>query len=154
MRLTRSRSSALDAERLMALPSDLLILLLPSMPGSRCVADKSARASTNTARPARRFSARTISLVCSIIGTWSSPTGMTVARKPAMSADWLTGYMRKPAGMSRAKPRWRISSRMVGLRSRRATVTRFKNRTVSSASSGMADCSAIAERLGSIPTDK
>ena len=34
---------------------------------------------------------RTISFVCSIIGTWSSPTGTTVALKAVMSAAWLTG---------------------------------------------------------------
>ena len=126
MRRTRSCTSALLALSSMALPSDLLILLLPSMPGSRCVADKSGRASISTGRSARRLTARTISLVCSIMGSWSAPTGTTVARKPAMSAAWLTGYMRKPAGRSRAKPRCRISSRMVGLRSRRETVTKLR----------------------------
>ena len=34
---------------------------------------------------------RTISRACSIIGSWSSPTGTVVARKAVMSAAWLMG---------------------------------------------------------------
>ena len=46
--------------------------------------------------PARWARRRTISLVCSIIGSWSSPTGTSVARTAVMSAAWLIGYTRKP----------------------------------------------------------
>ena len=74
-----------------ALPSDLLIFALPSIPGSRVTADSTASHSTSTGCSTVALKRRTSSLVCSIIGNWSSPTGTCVALNAVMSAAWLTG---------------------------------------------------------------
>jgi len=83
--LTAARISSALAPRLMVLPSDLLILALPSMPGRRPTSGTKALASTRISRPTVRLKRRTISLHCSIIGIWSSPTGTTLALKAVMS---------------------------------------------------------------------
>jgi methylase of polypeptide subunit release factors len=88
---TAARMSSVLAESGIALPADLLILPRPSMPGRRPLDGISACASGRRSRPAAALIRRTISLVCSIIGAWSAPTGTSVARKAVMSAAWATG---------------------------------------------------------------
>ena len=91
MRLTAARISSGLAASAIALPSDLLIFALPSRPGSLGTDVSNAEHSTSTSAPTLALKLRTSSLVCSIIGNWSLPTGTTVAWKAVMSAAWLTG---------------------------------------------------------------
>ena len=65
---TLSRISSGDAESAIAFPSDLLAFR-PSTPGRRGVFERSARHSGTTGWPARLARRRTISFVCSIIGS-------------------------------------------------------------------------------------
>ncbi|MOA13809.1 hypothetical protein D3C78_1338720 [compost metagenome] len=139
------------AERSSVLPSDFDILALPSMPGRRLVSLSMALQWRSTGAGSRLFILWTISLVCSIIGNWSSPTGTTSALNALISAAWLMGYTRKPTGSERAKPFCAISFFTVGLRSTRATVTIFMYSAVSSASAGRADCRQIVVSVGSMP---
>ena len=71
----------------MQLFSDLDILALPSVPGRRMQAAFSgSRISGSTSvSPYTALNLWTISRVCSIIGSWSSPTGTVVALKAVMS---------------------------------------------------------------------
>ena len=82
-----------ESERYMQLPRDLLILALPSVPGRRLHASVSGRSisgSTSTGEYTE-LNLRTISRVCSIIGSWSSPAGTVVALNAVISAAWLIG---------------------------------------------------------------
>ncbi|MNT20927.1 hypothetical protein D3C72_1562490 [compost metagenome] len=80
-----------EAPSAMALPIDLLILALPSTPGRRPNSGIRALHSGSTSRPTWWLIRRTISLVCSISGAWSSPTGTTCALKAVMSAACEAG---------------------------------------------------------------
>ncbi|MCY1244012.1 hypothetical protein D9M72_570610 [compost metagenome] len=80
-----------DAPSAIALPSDLLILALPSTPGRRPNLGISALHSGSMSRPTWLLMRRTISLVCSISGAWSSPTGTTWALNAVMSAACAAG---------------------------------------------------------------
>ena len=77
----------------MQLPKLLDIFAFPSTPGRRrcmrfsgIMADGRIRVS-----PYVLLNFSTISLVCSIMGSWSSPTGTTVASNAVMSAACETG---------------------------------------------------------------
>ena len=72
----------------MQFPKDLLILALPSMPGRRkqaLLSGSKISGSTKVSVLYNILKRRTISLVCSIIGSWSSPTGTVVALKAVIS---------------------------------------------------------------------
>ena len=74
-----------------AVARDLLIFALPSVPGRRqhtSFSGISAVGSTSVS-PYTLLNLRTISLACSIIGSWSSPTGTVVALKAVISDAWL-----------------------------------------------------------------
>ena len=77
----------------MQLPRDLLIFALPSVPGRRRHASLSGRRAvgSTSVSPYSSLNRRTISLACSIMGSWSSPTGTVSAMNAVMSAVWLTG---------------------------------------------------------------
>ncbi len=77
----------------MQLQSDFDILALPSVPGRRMqTAFSGSRISGSTsAGPYTVLNLWTISRVCSIIGSWSSPAGTVVALNAVMSAAWLMG---------------------------------------------------------------
>src|SRR5450830_568541 len=53
--------------------------------------DKTSLHSTRISLPTTLLKRRTSSLVCSIIGNWSLPTGTRLALKAVISAAWLTG---------------------------------------------------------------
>ena len=95
--LTVSASS----DKYIQFPIDLLILAFPSVPGNLphvSFLGITASGSTKTS-PYKLLKLLTISLVCSIIGSWSSPTGTVVALNAVISAAWLTGYIKNPAGI-------------------------------------------------------
>ena len=77
----------------MQLPSDFDILALPSVPGRRRQAQFSGSmiSGMTSVWPYTELNLCTISRVCSIIGSWSSPTGTVVARNAVMSGGLRYG---------------------------------------------------------------
>ena len=111
----------------MQFPKDLLIFAIPSVPGRRkqdLFSGSTALGSTSVS-PYKPLKLRTISRACSSIGSWSSPTGTVVALNAVMSAVCETGYVKKPIGIEPPKFFCFNSAFTVGLRSKRASVTRF-----------------------------
>ena len=105
----------------------LLIFPCPSIPTRRAwfLGGSTISGSTRTSLLYVLLKSRTISRVCSSIGFWSSPTGTSVALNAVISAAWLTGYVKNPAGILSPNFLSLISCLTVGLRCNLETDTRF-----------------------------
>ena len=86
------------------------------------------------------------------MGTWSAPTGTSVALNDRMSAAWLIGYTTKPSGTDSPIFFCRISSLTVGLSIACASVTRFMKYSASSLISVIIDWMNRCDFKGSMPT--
>src|SRR5215470_4907481 len=129
----------------MALPTLLLILARPSVPG-RTGTSAGIRAGTGNTAPYRRLNRRAISRATSTCAALSRPTGTAVALTARMSAACSTGYPSSANGIS-CLPASRAISFRLGMRSRRGTVTRLDSSRLISATSGTADCRKNTERV-------